>query len=590
MGLEAIISIAIVFMCLAFLIFTRVPPDVVLMGGVTILITLRIIPISDALAGFSNNGLLTVGIMFIIAAGLKETGALEIVTRKIFGRSQNIRLAQLRIMLPVTAFSAFLNNTPIVASFIPAVSDWARKNKISVSKLMIPLSYASILGGTITLIGTSTNLVVHGMLIEQTGTGFGFFDLAWVGIPCAFFGLIYIILFSKHLLPERRSAIDALSDPKEYTVEMIVEANSPLIKQTIERAGLRHLPGLFLIEIDRDGTIIPAPSPEEIILENDRLIFTGITESVVDLQKMRGLKPATDQIFKLDTPRGRRCLIEAVVSNRCPLIGKSIREGEFRTHYNAVVIGVAREGKRVNQKIGDIVLKPADTLLIEAHQSFIKQFGNSRDFLVVRRIEDSTPPKHEKAWIAWMILVTMVIVASLNLLSILNSAMIAAGLLIVTRCLNATNARRSIELQVIVVIAAAFGIGKALETSGAAYSIATGLLSLLGNEPLLLLAGIYLITTLLTEMITNNAAAIIMFPIAYATTSALGLNFMPFAIGITMAASASFSTPIGYQTNLMVYGPGGYRFKDYLKLGVPLNIMMAVITITIAPLIWPFYN
>ncbi|MBK6913718.1 MAG: SLC13 family permease [Ignavibacteriales bacterium] len=589
MTIAAILAVLVALGCLAFLMFTKISPEVVMMAGLTVLVVAGVIPIKDAVAGFSNEGLLTVGVMFIIAAGLRDTGAMELFSVKLFGRTNSVRKAQARIMAPIMALSGFLNNTPLVAAFIPAISDWSKKNGISPSKLMIPLSYAAILGGTITIIGTSTNLVVNGLLTSETGKGFGFFEIAWVGIPCAAAGFLYVLAFGKWLLPGRKSAIEAFSNPKEYTIEMIVEPAGSLINTTIEAAGLRHLPGLFLIEIDRKGKIIAAPTPDEILLENDRLIFTGVTESIVDLQKIKGLTPSTDQIFKLDTPRQDRCLIEAVVSGRNPLIGKTIKEGEFRSVYNAVVIGVARDGERLKEKIGDIELKIADTLLLETHDSFISRYKNTRDFLLIRQIEDSSPRDHKKGWIAWSILLLMILLASFEVINILTAALLAVGAMLMTKCVNSNTARRSIELQVLIVIGASFGIGKALELTGAAQVISQSFLSIVGDNPIFVLACVYFLTMVMTEMITNNAAAIIMFPIAFATANSLGLNFMPFAIAITMAASASFSTPIGYQTNLMVYGPGGYKFNDYFKIGIPLNLMMWIISIIIIPQVWSFY-
>ena len=587
MPFNAIFALFIVVLCLGLLIFTRYSQDVILLGGLTLLITFRVIDINTAVSGFANEGFLTVAILFIIAAGLRDTGAIDLISQKVFGKTRRIRIAQMRIMGPVIVLSAFLNNTPLVAALIPAVSDWAKKNRVPASKLMIPLSYAAILGGTITIIGTSTNLVVNGLISSTTSfRTVGFFEIAYIGIPASLIGFLYMLLFGNRLLPYKKSALENLANPKEYTVEMIVDNDGPLINKSIEDAGLRHLPGLFLIEVHRNGSILPAVSPDEKLYENDRLIFTGITESVVDLQRMKGLKPATDQIFKLDSPRSHRELIESVVSQSNPLIGKTIREGKFRTHYNAVIIAVARNGKRLNQKIGDIKLQAADTLLLEAHPSFVNLNRNSRDFLLIRKIDDSSPPKHEKAWLAWLILLLMIIAAGSGILSILNAAMIAAGIMIITQCVSAGNARRSIEIQIILVIAASLGIGKALETSGAANIIAENFLKLFGSNPILVLAGIYLMTSVLTEIITNNAAAILMFPIALATTTSLELNFIPFVIAIMMAASASFSTPIGYQTNLMVYGPGGYQFKDYLRIGIPLNIILWLFSITIIPLIW----
>jgi len=558
------------------------------MGGLTLLITFGILDIGTGISGFANEGFLTVGIMFVIAAGLRDTGALDFVTQKIFGRSKSITVALARLVIPTISLSAFLNNTPLVAAFIPAVSDWAKKNRFSVSKFMIPLSYASILGGTLTLIGTSTNIIVYGLVKNQGHIDIGFFDIAYIGLPVAAVGAVYLIFFGNKLLPERKAAIENLINVKEYTVEMIVENGSPLINKTLEESGLFSLPGLTLLEIDKsNGIKTNEITPDITLCENDRLVFTGATESVVDLQKIKGLKPATNQIFKLKSPRPNRGLIEAVLSSRNPQVGKSVRQGKFRSVYDAVIIAIARDGKRIDQKLGDIVLRPADTLLLEAHSSFLAQHRNSRDFLLLRNIEGSAPVRHEKSLLAWIILLMMVLAAALDIMSILNASMLAAGIMIMTRCVSAGTARRSIEIQVLLVIAASIGIGKSLEVTGGAQFIAAEFLKFLGSNPLMIFAGIYLMTNILTEVVTNNAAAVLMFPIAQSISASMGLNFLPFIFAIMIAASAGYATPIGYQTHLMVYGPGGYVFRDYIKIGLPLNIINFLLSIIIIPIIWP---
>lgn len=588
MSFDAWLTVTVTLCCLGTLVLTRLGTDITLMAGLTVLLLFKVVTPDAAFSGFANEGVLSIAVLYVVATGLRDTGAINSLIGLLFGRPRSARGAQLRMMLPVTFMSAFLNNTPIVATFLPAVSDWAKRQRISVSKLMIPLSYAAIFGGTCTLIGTSTNLVVDGLLKSQAHLpGFGFFQLAWIGVPCAVAGIVYVVIASHWLLPERRPVMAQLENPREYTVEMLVEAASPLVGQTIQAAGLRQLPGLFLVEIERDGEIIPAVGPDEKLAGGDRLVFAGITDSIVDLQRIRGLAPATDQVFKLTAPRTARTLIEAVIAVYSPVCGKTIREGRFRSHYNAVIIAVARNGQRLPGKIGDIELAPGDTLLLETETEFMEQHANSRDFLLLRPIDGAAIPRHEKSWLAWTILLMLVVTASTGLLQLLPAALLAAGLMLLTRCCSLSSARRSIELEVLIAIAAAFGIGSALNTSGAAAAFAHTLLAATGDNPLLLLAVIYLITMILTEMVTNNAAAVIMFPLAFATTQSLGLHFMPYAVAIAMAASASFATPLGYQTNLMVYGPGGYRFSDYLRFGLPLNLLMLTISVSIIPRVWP---
>jgi len=530
-----------------------------------------------------------VAALFVVVAGLVQTGAMSMVTQPLLGHPKSIGIAQVRLLLPVAGLSAFLNNTPVVAMFMPVVDDLCKKAGISPSKLFLPLAYAATFGGVCTLIGTSTNLIVNGLLIkENEGVGMQMFDLAWVGVPCAVAGMVYLLTAGRWLLPDRQAVVSLAGDPRKYTVEMLVQAGGAIVGKSVEQAGLRQLPGLFLVEIDRDGEIMPAVAPTEKLVARDRLVFVGVVESVVDLTKIRGLVPATGQVFKLDSPRTERCLIEAVVSNRCPLIGKSIREAKFRSFYNAVVIAVGRGGHRIDEKIGDIVLQAGDTLLLEAHSEFAQLHRNSNDFFLVSDIEDSAPPRHERAWLALLILVAMIVAVTVGVMDMLTASLVAAACMMLVRCCTGGEARRSIDWSLLLVIAASLGMGRAIEMSGLAGQVAHGIIGLAGDQPWLVLLAVYAVTMLFTEMITNNAAAVLVFPVAKAAATALDVDFMPFVIAVTIAASCCFATPIGYQTNLMVFGPGGYRFTDYLRVGIPLNFIFMGIAVALIPSVFPF--
>ncbi|MCG5495085.1 MULTISPECIES: SLC13 family permease [Ectothiorhodospira] len=586
MILEAWFTASLIVGMLAMLTFTRAAPDLVFVGAVVILLLAGIVSPREAFAGFSNEGVITVAALYVVVAGLRETGGIQWIVQSLLGRPRSLWRAQMRLTTPVAVMSAFLNNTPVVGMLIPAVNEWARKLDLPVSRLMMPLSFAAILGGTITVIGTSTNLVVNGLLIDQTGTGLGLFDIAWVGVPVAFLGLGVMLVFGRYLFPDRRPPMSHIDDPREYTLEMLVEDDGPLVGRSIEEAGLRHLPGGYLMELDRQGTLIPAVSPQEMLRAGDRLIFVGVVESMADLQRIRGLTPATGQVFKLDGRRSDRVLLEVVVSNTCPVVGMTIRDGGFRNRYNAVVIAVARNGERLRGKIGDIVLRPGDTLLVEAGSSFLAQNRNRRDFFLMTQVQDSATPRHDRALVAMGILVAMVGSASLGLLSMLEAALAAAGLMILSGCVSMFTARGSLDWSVLLTIAAAFGVAAAMNNTGLAQAVALNVTGLAGDQPWLNLLLIYLLTALFTALITNNAAAVLMFPIAWAVAQDLGVSLMPFAVAIMFAASASFATPFGYQTNLMVYGPGGYRFSDYLRAGIPMTLVTGALVILLVPLIW----
>jgi di/tricarboxylate transporter len=392
MSLQAWIVVAIVVGSLVLLARGRQSPELVMIGGLVALLLTGILTPAQALAGFANEGMITVAAMYVVAAGLRETGGIELVVRYLYGRANHVRHAQLKVMLPTIFMSAFLNNTPVVATFIPAITAWARRNGISASKLLIPLSYAAIFGGTCTLIGTSTNLVVNGLWVAEGGAGLRMFDLAWVGIPVAVTGIAYVMLVGSRLLPDNKAAKGLFDNPREYTVEMIVDRNGPLVNQTIQQAGLRHLGVLYLVEIDREGRVIPAVNSEERLRPNDRLVFAGDVNAIVDLQRLRGLLPALSEDRTLEKQVPERKLVEVVVSPRCPLINKTLRDSRFHTYYGATVIAVGREGKRITGGLGDLTLRAADTLLLEARPVWVERNRHSPDFLLVSSVED--PRRH----------------------------------------------------------------------------------------------------------------------------------------------------------------------------------------------------
>ncbi|WP_406828343.1 SLC13 family permease [Microbulbifer sp. ARAS458-1] len=580
-------SLFLVFAVLATLIFTRVHAYLVMMAALTLLSVTGILSPEEALSGFSNSGLITVAAMFVVATGIHASGGIDMMVKHLLGRPKTTRSAMMRVFAPVVALSGYLNNTPVVATMIPALNAWAKRIDVPPSKLMIPLSYGAILGGTLTLIGTSTNLVVNGQYQSITGNeGFSLFSIAAVGLPAALVGIAFMLIFFPRWLPDRRE-IQPFGNLREFTLEVAVDNKGPLVGQTVEDAGLRGLRRVYLVEIDRDNRVITPVRSEEKLRGGDRLVFAGDTEAISDLLRMRGIVPSDHDHEEAALKGGfeERSLVEVVVSPHCEVIGSTIRDAQFRKRYGAAVLAVARQGERVSGNLGSTKLKAGDTLLLEARPGFVLRQRYSKDFLLINDLEAESP-RHEKGLTAWLILIAIVLAAASGVVSMLNASLMGAGAMLVARCCSVNQAQKSLDLPVLITIAASFALGVALQKTGVAAMLAEGVISLSSGHPWLMLILVYLCVSLLTEMVTNNAAAIIMVPIVLQITASAGLNPEPFMFAVMMAASASFATPLGYQTNLMVYGPGGYRFSDYLKVGIPMNLLVGAVTITVLLTNW----
>ena len=566
----------------------RRAPDMALLCGLVVVMLAGVIDAPTAIRGFGNEGLLTVAALFIVAAGVQNTGTITLVAGLLLRPGIGLRTTLANLCIPATFVSAFLNNTPIVAVLTPATIDFAKRQRYSPSKLLMPMCFAVTLGGTITIIGTSTNLVVAGLVDSAKNAttpglhSIGFFEITPIGIPLAVVGVLYLIFAAPKLLPQRIPVIEPLSDPRQYTARLAVAVGGPLDGRTIAEAKLRRLEGLFLVEIERSGDSISAPGPDQRLRGKDTLIFAGAVEQIVTLRSTPGLHPDAEVATTSDV-RGRS-MIEAVVSNSFPGLGRSIREFGFRARYDAAVVAVARNGERVAGRIGDIILQAGDTLLVEANESFLARNRTSRDFFLISGL--STPDlRPQRAAIALAILVAMIGAATYSG-NMLAPALAAAVAMVALGCLRAADARASIDLSILLVIGAGLGLSKAVDSSGLGASIGHFIVGLGAGSVLASLAAVYLVTALLKQFIPNAAAAAIAFPLALATAMQAHANPMPFVFAVLFASSAAFTTPIGYQTNLMIYGPGGYRFSDFVRYGLPLNIIAFVTTITM--LVWQY--
>lgn len=623
LSLDGKIALGVVLLVFVGLVWLRRVPIELLFLTALVGVTLAgVINPREALQGFASPAVLFIAALFAAAAGLRSTGALDWVGTQVLGNAETEQSALRRLALTVVPVSAFVLNTPLVAMFLPVVLDWCRQRNVSPSRILLPLSYLTIVGGVCTLIGTSTTLVVNAKLSEmrnimiEQGVAdppvqeLAFFDITAVGVPIALAGAAYVLLIAPKLLPNRTELIQELGDRRrEYLLEMLVQPECPLVGRTVQQAGLRNLPGLFLIEISRDEEIITPVTPADMIRAGDRMVFTGVVQTIADLERIPGLVPAADMTYEFHpAQRTLRRLTEAVLSRTSPLIGRSVREANFRQRYNAAIVAVHRNGERLTNKIGSIRLEPGDTLLLQTHAEFVEAYRNSRDFYLVSPVGETSARRHDRALVAGVLFAVMILWLTIagvfggdlelgNFFSNKPQAIIGFAIVVLmigTRCLSTEEARSAIDLQVILTIAAAIGLGQALEKSGAASFIAHHLVDGTAAagisehwQAFVLLALIYLVTALFTEMISNVAVAAMMIPIAVEVALAGpdgGYATRPFVLAVALAASLSFATPIGYQTNLMVMGPGGYRPADYLRVGLPLTLVLWIAALLLIPL------
>jgi di/tricarboxylate transporter len=562
-----------------------IAPAAAVVGAMIVLLVAGVVTPQQALVGFSNPAPLTVAALFVLARAVEKTGGIQPILAAALGNGQGPRRVLARMLLPSAGASAFLNNTPIVAMLAPQVTEWAERRGLSPSRFLMPLSFAVILGGVITVIGTSTNLVVSGLL-EATGRpGIAMFEITRLGLPVAAVGVLVVILLAPVVLPARKVPRQTLEEGvREFVVSMRVVGGGPLDGRAVEEGGLRHLQGVFLVRIERNGEVIAPVAPTTVLHGGDLLMFVGRADLIVDLQATRGLASAEEkQVSRFDSPR--HTFFEVVIGPASPLAGRTLKEIEFRGRYQAAVVAIHRSGQRVGAKLGEVRLRVGDTLILLTDPGFGGRWRDRHDFLLVAPLGGAAPGVAKKAWLVALVTVGIVGVAGLGVLPVLHASLLGAVVLVFGKVLTPGEARDSVDLDVVLVIAAAFGLGAAIETTGLAGHLA-GLVAapfeVLGSRGTLL--GVVLATVVLTEVITNNAAAAIMFPIAMSAAETQGLDPRGVALALAVAASASFLTPIGYQTNTMVYGPGGYRFGDYARLGAPLTAIVILVTVLVTRL------
>ncbi len=604
LGLNAWITVAVVMGVVGALMADVGRPDLVLLSGLSVLLVSGVVSPDQAFAGFSNAAVLTVGALYVVAGGVQHTDALSELDRVLFADTTRLGPVLARFMVPTSVLSGLLNNTPIVAMLTPRLQEWADAQNIPASKLMIPLSYAAITGGMMTLIGTSTNLIVAGLMEAEGDEPLSLFDVTWVGVPAALVVIAYFVLGGHRLLPDRGTSAPAAERRLGQNMfEVTVTAPAPIVGQTVAEAGLRDLGDAYLTHVRR-GTEVLQGRPGRPLEQGDVLAFNGSLAARERLLERPGLSrtlPAPDGTHDDPARYETLPLYEAVIAESSNLVGTTLGEANFREQYQGVVLGIQRQDEPVTSPVGTTELQAGDLLIVEAPDDFEERWssGSREEFYLVAprdgRARPGGSPEHDdeetdrsgRAPIALGLTGAMVLAAATGLAPIVTAAVLAALLMVGTGCIRPAEAQRALNVQVLVVIAAALGIGKAIETTGLATATAQGVLSVAEPfGPVVVLVALYLLTNLLTEIITNNAAAVLMLPVAMAAASSLGAPPVAFGVLVAVAASASFLTPIGYQTNLMVMAPGGYRFSDYARVGWPVTLLVMGTSVGIISLVW----
>ena len=565
----------------------KIPAEHVLLSALGALILGGAVSVSEALSGFANEAMATVALLFVVSEGLTRHGGLRALVAWMM-RATSLREQLGRMFALIVTSSSVLNNTAVVAMFVPELKRWAEQRDVPLTKLLIPLSYAAILGGTCTLIGTSTNLLVAGLASERAGVELHLLSLAGVGVPMAIVGAAFMVWVGPRLLPERARQIASRRELEELTIAAGVDPHGALVGRRLDEISARSVVGLFPVEIEREGQRLPAPSRDTRLQGGDLLVFAGRARALVEVCDIEGLTLEPQHVFaRRDEGVEPGQTVEVVVTPRCALVGEEIGNGRFRRQYDAAVLAILREGRVVEPDARRRwVPSVGDRLLIEAGEEFLDRVGG-HDFVILhaRPQPQSSPSKRA---LASLIVAAMVALGALGVLSIFEAALAASLAMVACRVITFKQALQSIDRRVVVTIAAAIGLGRAIEQSGLAALAAAEIVTLGGHDAMLSLLLVYLAASLLTQLITNNAAAVLVLPFAMTAAGHLGVSPMPFVIAVMFAASASFATPFGYQTNLMVYGAGNYTVRDFLRVGVPMNALSGAMVMLLVPRVFPF--
>ncbi len=595
-------DIALVFillvLTLACFVWEKFPPDLTALTLFLILIGCQLIPTEKALSVFSNPAPLTVGAMFVLSAALVKCGAVDRLSALIESSSRLPYSVVILIMvILVSTISAFINNTPVVVVFLPVILNLARKMNRAPSKFLIPLSYAAVLGGTCTLVGTSTNLVVNGIITGKGQPAFGMFELAWLGIPVTILGGLYLAIFGNRLLPVREMLTSILSDEerREYITEAYVQADSPVLGKTLVEAGFTSKRGVRVLEIVRDGIALYFDPKTAQLKAGDRLILSCRPSGIANTRRVQGINLTSELNLGIEQIAAHEgSLVEAVVTPHSALLGHTVRDVNFRQRYRMVVIALHRKGENVREQIENLPIEGGYVLLMMGTDQAIDALRDNDDFVFFDRARVPTKPQTGKVLLVVGVISAVIASAAMEWVPIEIGALTGCVIICLSRCLKTTEAYAAVDWNILFLIYGMLAMGMAMEYTGAAAWIAGHIVSAVqllvpaAHKGIIMLACIYLVTTVLTEILSNNAVAALMAPIAIGIGIKLGMDPRPFIIAVTFGASAAFATPIGYQTNTYVYGVGGYRFGDFLRIGLPLNALCFVVAMVVIPQVWPF--
>ena len=584
-NLYAWITILTVLAMFTVLLLTKLRADLVFLGAIGILFVTGVLNAKEAFSGFSSTSVVIIGVLFVVVAGLTHTGVLQWIVKHLLGQPESYSKAVIRLMLPVAGLSSFLSNTTVVALFVGIVKMWSKKLGVSPSKLLIPLSYASGMGGVCTLIGTPPNLIISGLYAEHTGEAMNVLTTTIPGLFCLFIGVLSIIAM-RNLLPDRKAPESAFESTSEYTVELLVPSDNPNIGMTLNEAELNNVRGGNLIEIVHYDEFISPADGDDIVMGGDRLIYSGQIDEILDLKKSHGLVNADHYVFTLSEIDKNRQLRTAYVTFGSSLIGKSIGNTTFEKDNGLVLVAVARSGKRIELSPREVVIQAGDTLLLDCPPK-MKIDTSSLSSNLRFFDSDQVPNIGKKTLISTTIMILMVVLSALDIIPLLQCAFLAAMAMLIFRCCNVDQAMKAINWEILMVFAGSVVLGVAIQKTGIAERLAFGILDVCGSNPIVVMTAICFVGTFITEFISNTAAGAMFFPIMYQAAEKLGYDPFPFLVALMVSVSSSFATPIGSPTHMLVYGPGGYRFSDFMRIGLLMNIIILAANIFIVNIIYP---